>query len=252
MTDAMSHPTLSVELVPRSPEDLRAELARAELAVPRLERVNIPDLQRFPLRSWEACQLAGSRVDTAIPHLRALDFAGDGLEAIKGHLAAAGLAEVILVQGEPGDDETSGPPTTTLDAIRALRAALPDLRIWTALDPYRGSPRRELEYAQAKREAGADGFFTQPFFDLRYQEVWADLLADEIVWWGVTPVLTPANRRYWERRNCAFLPADFEATLDWNRATAARAIRWARETDARLYFMPIRVDLVDWLGGAFD
>ena len=68
--------------------------------------------------------------------------------------------------------------------------------------------------ARAKIEAGADGFFTQPYFDLRLLEVWADLLPDVPTYWGVTPVLADSTRRYWERRNAAFLPRDFAPTIE--------------------------------------
>lgn len=44
-------------------------------------------------------------------------------------------------------------------------------------------------------------------------------------------------------------PADFEPTLAWSRAFASRALAFARERGAHLYFMPIRVELADWLGG---
>jgi methylenetetrahydrofolate reductase (NADPH) len=121
--------------------------------------------------------------------------------------------------------------------------------VYAALDPYRSGFHEELAGLQAKLDAGAHGFFSQPFFDLRLLEVWADLVAGREVWWGVTPVLSTATRRYWEAKNRTVFPADFAPTLDWNRRFAARALAWARERGANLYFMPIRADLVRWLGG---
>jgi methylenetetrahydrofolate reductase (NADPH) len=121
--------------------------------------------------------------------------------------------------------------------------------VYAGFDPYRSGVRDELTYLQAKREAGADGFFSQPFFDLRLLDVWAELLAGDRVFWGVSPVLSPRTRSYWETKNRAFFPADFAPTLDWNRDFAARALSWARAAEANLYFMPIRVDLETWLGG---
>ena len=42
-------------------------------------------------------------------------------------------------------------------------------------------------------------------------------------------------------------PAAFAPTLEWSRRFAGEALAWARERGANLYFMPIRVDAVDWL-----
>ncbi|MCP5070312.1 MAG: methylenetetrahydrofolate reductase [bacterium] len=263
--------THSIELVPRSEASLQADLNRIRECLPGFGTVNIPDLTRFPLRSWEACQLARGQVSRAIPHLRAMDVdllggqslggqslggqrpggqsAPLSLELLKQHLVLAELDEVIVVQGDTPDGCAAGGVTTTVELIRALRQALPQLTIYAALDPYRASPAPECAYAQEKRQAGADGFFTQPFFDLRYQDVWADLLAGERVYWGVSPVLAASTRRYWEQRNRAFLPRDFEPTLAWNRCYAERALAWADERNASLYFMPLRVDVVEILGG---
>ncbi|MBW2245356.1 MAG: methylenetetrahydrofolate reductase [Deltaproteobacteria bacterium] len=246
----------SIELIPRSEASLEADLLRIRESLPGFDTVNIPDLSRFALRSWDACRMARGHVSRAIPHLRAMDFdlmgaqrAPLSLDLLKQRILEAGLEEVIVVQGDTPDGCAPRGVTTSVQLIRALRETLPDLTIFAALDPYRASPARECAYAREKREAGADGFFTQPFFDLRYQDVWADLLAGERVYWGVSPLMAASTRRYWERRNLAFLPRDFEPTLAWNRCYAKRAIAWAAECQASLYFMPIRVDLVEILGG---
>ncbi|MCP5056069.1 MAG: methylenetetrahydrofolate reductase [bacterium] len=246
----------SIELIPRTEASLQADLQRIRECLPGFDTVNIPDLPRFRLRSWEACRTALGRVNRAIPHLRAMDVdlmgaehAPLSLDLLKQHLVEANLEEVIIVQGDTPDGRAPAGGTTSVQLIRALRETLPGLTIYAALDPYRASPSRECAYAREKREAGADGFFTQPFFDLRYQDVWADLLAGERVYWGVSPVMAASTRRYWERRNLAFLPRDFEPTLAWNRRYAEHAMAWAAECEASLYFMPIRVDLVEILGG---
>ncbi len=246
----------SIELVPRDEATLQRELRQIAKRFPGFDTVNIPDLTRFELRSWVACRLARRFVGRAIPHLRAADVdllgahgGGLALDVLKQHLSAARLHEVIVVQGDTPDGDTPEGVTSSVALIRALRESLPELTIYAALDPYRSSPQRECAYAAEKRAAGADGFFTQPFFDLRYQDVWADLLDEERVYWGVSPVLAASTRRYWERRNRAFLPRDFEPSLAWNRRYAAAALAWAEERQASLYFMPIRADLVELLGG---
>ncbi len=66
---------VSIELVPRSLASLDAELRTVAEQFPSVRTVNVPDLLRFPLRSWDACAHARHVVPTAIPHLRAMDFA---------------------------------------------------------------------------------------------------------------------------------------------------------------------------------
>ena len=248
---------LSFELVPRSSADLADQISQVRREFPSIQTLNLPDLTRFDLRSWQACAEAKPHLPRAIPHLRACSVdlldrntsGRMGLTALKGLLAQHGLDEVIVVQGDDPDEGLADGAATSVQLIAALRESLPDLGIYAALDPYRASPCKERDYAAEKRAAGADGFFTQPFFDLRYQEVWADLLAGERVYWGVSPVLTAGSQRYWERRNRAFLPAHFEPSMSWNRGYAQAVLDWARENEEALYFMPIRADLTEWLGG---
>ena len=105
----------------------------------------------------------------------------------------------------------------------------------------------EIEYVRAKLDAGADGLFSQPFFDLRLMEVWAELLAGCEVYWGVSPVMTPRQRRWWETKNQAVFPSDFESGAKWNQRFARATLDWARSRGANLYFMPIRTSLGDYL-----
>jgi len=100
-----------------------------------------------------------------------------------------------------------------------------------------------------KNNVGATGLFTQPFFDLEFMKVCADLLPDVEVFWGLSAVLTDGSRRYWEVKNRAFFPSRFESSLEWNRAFAAECIEWATASDMNLVFMPIRVGLEKYLGG---
>lgn len=241
---------LSIELVPRSPASVAADLEALAARFPGIDTVNIPDLLRFELRSWEACGQARKRLACAIPHLRAMDFAPDHAGRLLAELDRQGLEQVLVVRGDP-PQEPGRPvyPTRAEELVAALKRARPALTVYAALDPYRSGARDELELVRRKVEAGADGFFSQPFFDLRLLEVWAELLTGHEVYWGLSPVVGPRARRYWETKNRAFFPADFEPELAWSRGFAARALAWARERGTNLYFMPIRVDLVAWLEG---
>ena len=240
----------SIELVPRSRPSLERDLSTLRAAFPGVDTVNIPDLVRFPLRSWHACGIARGSVAHAIPHVRARDFQPHALEGLKEALAGAGLRELLVVRGDPRNDpQVAEHPTTSAELIRALKAADPSLRVHAALDPYRQSMRAELDDVIEKVDAGADGFFTQPIFDLRVAEWWADALGDREVWWGASAILTPSSRRYWERKNRVVLPRDFEPGLDWSRRQTAALVDWVRRVDGNAYAMPIRVDLLEWLGG---
>lgn len=56
---------ISIELVPRNREDLLLELQQLRHHFPDIDTINIPDLLKFPLRSWEACILA--KITTLMP-----------------------------------------------------------------------------------------------------------------------------------------------------------------------------------------
>lgn len=241
---------ISIELVPRSVESLEQELGRVREHFPGVNTVNVPDLLRFELRSWQACARARQTFPRAIPHLRSMDFDPDEPFRIAPELQDHGLDELLVIRGDPPQDMAHRVyPTTPLDLIPVVKRALPGVKVYAAFDPYRSGVREELEYARAKIDAGADGFFSQPFFDLRLMEVWSELLAGAEVYWGIAPVIRPRQRTWWETKNRAVFPAGFEPTLKWNRRFAREALDWARARDTNLYFMPIRTDLVDYLDG---
>jgi methylenetetrahydrofolate reductase (NADPH) len=241
---------ISIELVPRSLASLDADLRAIRAHFPGVDTLNVPDLLRFPLRSWEACAHARKDLARAIPHLRAMDAAPGAPFALREKLAASGIRDVLVVTGDPPQDLSHRVhPTTPVELIRRIKREAPELRVYAGFDPYRAGVRSELDYVHAKLDAGADGFFSQPLFDERLLDVWAELLEGREVWWGVTPVVGARTRSWWEAKNRAFFPAGFDASLEWSRRFAARALEWARDRGTNLYFMPIRTDLVRWLEG---
>lgn len=80
-------------------------------------------------------------------------------------------------------------------------------------------------------------------------EIYYDLLAGIEICWGISPVMSVRSKDYWDNLNNAIFPPDFAPTLEWNRRFARRALEFARQTNSSLYFMPIRVDLVEYLRG---
>jgi len=244
---------ISVELVPRSVESVRADVATVAEHLGDVDTINVPDLTKFDLSSWDACAVAKqTEADYAtIPHIRAQDLhPGAALPMLRA-IAQAGIEEVLVVTGdlpdEPDDDREA---VSALQAIERLRRELPHLRVYAGLDPYRHAPWQELEYAERKLDAGAVGFFTQPFFDVALMQAWAGLLPAQVpIWWGATTVTTQASLRYWRRRNLAVFPRDFELSMEWQRGFAAQAVAFARSRGDNVYLMPVRVDLREYLVG---
>ena len=163
-------------------------------------------------------------------------------------LVAQGITEVIVVTGDPPQEMRRRVyPTTAVSLIRRIKRDWPNLKVYAAYDPYRQGIRAELDYAAGKLDAGADGFFTQPFFDLRLLEIHAELLAGQVVFWGVSPVMTDKSRAYWEATNHAVFPGEFVASLEWNQEFARRALQFLRSVGGHVYFMPIKIDIGSYL-----
>jgi methylenetetrahydrofolate reductase (NADPH) len=241
---------ISVELVPRSAAAVLRDATFIRERIHWVTMLNIPDLPRFSLRSWHACAHTAPIFASSIPHVRAIDTAPHAPLPMAETLRSAGITEILVVGGDPPHDiDHVAYPQSCIDVIRRFKRELPHLKVYAAVDPYRQGFRAEREYISRKLEAGADGFFTQPFFDLRLLELYAELLDDQVVFWGLTPVVTSGARAYWETTNRALFPRGFEPTMEWNRAFARDALRLIRAMDANAYLMPIRVDLGEYLDG---
>ncbi|HEV2619539.1 MAG TPA: methylenetetrahydrofolate reductase [Acidobacteriaceae bacterium] len=239
---------ISVELVPRSEAEVYADATVVRSAMPEANAFNIPDLMRFPLRSWEACAVTSKILPASIPHIRAIDIPPVGDLPMGEAIVASGLSEVLVIKGDlPHDLSHRTYPNTSHDIIRRFKREHPGLKVFAAFDPYRQGFRDELEAVARKVDAGADGFFTQPIFDLRLLEVCAEMLTGHNVFWGIAPVVGARSRGYWETTNKVIFPANFSPTLEWNRAFARSAISRVRNLNGNVYLMPIRVDLAKYL-----
>jgi methylenetetrahydrofolate reductase (NADPH) len=241
---------ISIELVPRSESSLRKELQLVKNHFPKIDRINIPDILRFDMRSWEGCKIAGEAFPKTIPHLRAIDFDPNKPILIDAELDRREIEAVLVITGDqPQDMAHKIYRTSCLEMIRRLNRELPQLKIYAGMDPYRNGIKEEIDYLRAKQDAGAEAFFTQPFFDLRLMEIYQGFMQDCSIYWGVSPVLTDNSRNYWENKNNAIFPPDFEPTLEWNRDFAKKALQFARDNGGNIYFMPIRTDIAAYLDG---
>jgi len=241
---------ISVEIVPRSIEHIENELKTIQTSLHQVNTINIPDLLRFKVRSWHGTQLAKASYSHVIPHIRAIDFDLKAPLPFVDALIEQAVSSVLIVSGDPPTGlQSVVHPNKSIDLIRELKHQLPHLKVYAAIDPYRQGFQDEYRYAMEKLEAGASGFFTQPFFDLRLMQIYADLLPDAEIFWGVSPVLNERSKSYWETTNRAIFPNHFDLSLAWNRAFAAEALAFARSEQHHIYYMPIQVNLHDYLSG---
>ncbi|MFQ3546859.1 MAG: methylenetetrahydrofolate reductase [Termitinemataceae bacterium] len=241
---------ISLEIVPRDTESLvnSVEVARKFIDI---STINIPDLLRFPLRSWEACEYISNNF-LKIPHLRAIDFDLHEPFPLTDYFRIHRITHVLVIAGDPPQDMSRRVyPTSTIDFIKKLKTEIPALTVYAAFDPYRSNIRYELDYLKAKEDAGADGFMSQPFFDLRLLEIYAEYLEGKRVFWGISPVLSEKSRNYWEARNRAIFPRLFRPDMHWNISFGRQVLQFCRTHQFDLYLMPIRVDLPSYLEGLF-
>jgi methylenetetrahydrofolate reductase (NADPH) len=243
---------ISIELVPRGLEHLQTELQFIQAKFPSVNTVNIPDLMRLDIRSWEGTAFSKQFYSNCIPHIRAIDFDLSKNITIIDYLHQHNISEILVVTGDhPQDLNRKVYPVTSTDFIKKIKMECPSIKVYAAIDPYRSSVRKEYDYVQRKLEAGSDGFFTQPFFDLRLMEVYMELLEGTDIFWGVSPVTSLRSRNYWEVKNNAIFPRSFEPTLQWNIDFARRALDFSHSTNSNIYFMPIKTDLASYLEGIF-
>ncbi|MCP5559112.1 MAG: methylenetetrahydrofolate reductase [Verrucomicrobiaceae bacterium] len=244
-------PTISIELVPRSATALEEECLAIKARFPDLQVANIPDILRMPIRSWEACRIAKRYFQRVIPHLRAIDFCLSDVGKIEE--AIAGFDEVLVVSGDPPRDFSRRTyPTTSVDLIAFIKRRFPHMRVYAGLDPYRSGPRAELRYLKRKREAGADAFFTQPFFCLHLLEAYRSMLSGDEVFWGISPVLSEKSRGYWETTNQAIFAEDYQHTMEFNQSFARSFLDRLSGDRTHVYFMPVRTDTVTYLEGILE
>ncbi|WFP49425.1 methylenetetrahydrofolate reductase [Methylomonas sp. EFPC3] len=234
---------ISFEIVPRSLQAFDEQYAFVQTLNQGINIINVPDIQRFDTRSW---QLA-SRVDRSrfrfIPHFRAIDFKIDGGELFR-IIEDYGLDSVLLVTGDPPEGlKRAFYNTDVVDLIRAVRRRFPELNIYAGFDPHRQGLQDECDYIWRKADAGATGFFSQPFYDPRMVEIYAEHMQGLETYIGISPITTQASQNYWEVKNRVKFPKNFRPDYDWNVEFANNLIATAAETGLHVYFMPIRIDL---------
>jgi methylenetetrahydrofolate reductase (NADPH) len=243
-----------VELVPRTEEALREELQLLQENIQGIDVINVPDLLRYEVRSWQGAQIAREFFPASMPHIRAMDINLDVPLPMADYLLEHDICEVLVIEGDPPQDMMHTVyPTVSTDVIRKFRVEMPGVRVYAGIDQYRGSMREELYRIRRKLQAGAAGFFTQPFFDIRYMEIYADMLEDMKldICWGVSPVMSKRSQSYWELKNNVVFPKNFAPTLEWSIDFARHVWEFAEKKENSVYMMPIKTNLLAYLSGVF-
>ena len=242
---------IAVEIVPRDDEGLKRDIEVLK-KFPQVDCINIPDILRYEVKPWDAAKITQPSFPT-LPHVRAMDIDLSKPLPMRETFLKVGIKEVLIIAGDPPQNMLHEVfPTESVDVIRKFREELPDVKVYAGIDQYRSGIRDELYKVERKAQAGAVGFFTQPFFDMRFLEMYADFLSDFEVYWGVSPVLSARSKGYWERKDKAVFPKDFEPTMKWNVDFALKVTDFISKTNGGLYFMPITIDIADFLPQVFD
>ncbi len=239
---------ISFEIVPRNEQAFAEQYHFVQSLGSSIQLINVPDIQRFDIRSWET----GSRIDRSkhrfVPHFRAIDFdlkSGEIFRIIEQNE----LDSILLVSGDPPEGlKRSFHKTNVLDLIRAVKQQFSDIRVYAGFDPHRSGVQDECNYTKCKADAGADGFFSQPFYDIRMIEIYAEQMQEFETYIGLSPITTESSMHYWEVKNKVQFPIDFRPDYEWNIAFSNRVIKTARDFGMNIYFMPIRIDLDKYFG----
>lgn len=241
-----------LEVVPRDVPTLLSDVHYVKNNFSQISGINIPDLLRFETRSWVAATTIQSIFPNVIPHLRAIDFDIDHCDYLIEFLQKNNLSSVVVIKGDPPTDMSRKVyPTTSVKLIKKLKKEMSSLKVYAAVDQYRGSIKDEFDYIEMKIDVGADGFLTQPFFDLRLIDIFTEKLRGKKVYIGISPVITEKSQSYWESRNRAYFPSNFNLSMDWNVQFAKDVIRYCSDSDFNMYLMPIKIDLGVYLSGIF-
>lgn len=235
--------SISVELVPRDAESVLAEAAIVAGYL-QVTHINIPDLERFALRSVEAIRLIRDRFGSRfiyVPHIRTVASTLIP-ESFPGDIA-------LIVQGDIPDQFHTSPVPYASEHIASVSDKV---RVMAGIDPYRSSLEHEQVVIRNKIAAGVVGFFTQPFFSLEHLRYWDTILPKDVeIFYGLSPVTTTASLAYWKEKNHVVFPNNFVPTVARQVAFARKVMRWATARNRSLYLMPIRMPLQEYLKRVF-
>ncbi|MDR3001672.1 MAG: methylenetetrahydrofolate reductase [Fibromonadaceae bacterium] len=242
---------IALELVPRTLDSFLEESKTHIKNFPKIIGINIPELRSVEIKSFEASEHLLKNNVVAIPHFRLIDRSLSDLEQKIEKLFALGLKQVLLISGDPPIDMPNFVPSGVQvpQAIKHLKAKFPKLKVYAGQDPYRQSFKKELDYCKEKLDAGADGFFTQPFFSEGILNQWLEQLPEVEMWIGLCPVTGKGSRNYWETVNQVVFPPNFHFDLEGNCVVGRRILTLVEAANKNAYLMPITISAEKYLNG---
>lgn len=237
---------ISFEAVPRDKDSLQKQIEFVESSLSMVDTINVPDLLRMPIRSWQASTYVDRQRYDFIPHFRAIDF-DLKTSLVQDIIQQNKLDRILLISGDPPPNMAHQVyDTNVLDFIEYVRKHFPDMVIYAGFDPYRASIKDERNYMTQKLDAGVDYLLSQPFFDFRLLEIYGELVSPQSIFWGVSPVVSEKSQSYWQRVNNAVFPKSYQATYEWNIQFAIDVLSYAKKQEANIYFMPIGIKLSEY------
>ena len=231
---------IALELVPKTLDSFLEESRGHISNFPKIAAINIPELRSVEIKSFEASEHLLKNNVAAIPHFRLIDRTLQDLENLIGKLVSLGLKQVLLVSGDPPLDLQNFVPSGVRapQAIKHIKTKFPQLKVYAAQDSYRQSFKKEFDYCKEKLDAGADGFFTQPFFSEGTLAQWLEQLPETEIWVGLSPVTGPNSRSYWETTNQVVFPPNFKFDLQSNCLLHKRLLKQVESAGKDAYLMP--------------
>lgn len=244
---------ICVELVPKSMEALKKDLELIKNDYPMIKSIGIADMYYVENKGYEGGKLSKNYFEQTIPHLRAMDYDIANETEIFKTFKDNNLKEVVIVQGDvPENNEREVYKTTTLQMMEKFRKEIPDIKIYGAIDPHRGSMEDEIAYTNAKIKAGADGFFTQPFFDLDRMEEFYEKINDTEIYWGLSPVISSKAQEFWQDQVKTVFPNDFVPTIEWNKEFTKNVMDFSKKTKTNVFLIPAMVSTKKYLEIIFN
>lgn len=236
-----------LELVPK---DLKTFTNEAKIAIKdfQFDGINIPDINRLEIRSITASNHLFDSDFSNIPHIPALTKSKENILEEISILINKGLKAVLIIKGEiPTNIFVKTYNQTSLDIIAEIKQNFNQIDVYAALDPYRQSLSDELNYCKKKINSGADGFFTQPFFDIQLAKIYLDQLKNTKLFMGVSPVCSERSYNYWINKNKAIFPSNFSFDFAYNAKFANKMLELVEMYQQHSYLMPITVNPIDYL-----
>jgi len=235
-----------LELVPRNLTNLCENSLDFLASFSQLTGINVPDIKRLPIRSADAALALLNQSITTIPHIRTQDDTHDGHIATLSRLYTLGLRHVLLISGDT-DETNPVSDVTPISLTRILKKEFNDLVIYCGIDPYRQSFKQECDYATQKLNAGADGLFSQPFFDCDLYQMYAKEFSKTQFFCGISPVTTESSFKYWQTVNHVSFTDTFNLSLDYNIKLGKDLLDCAIQNKQHAYLMPIRTPVKNYL-----